>query len=502
MLARLAAIAAALLACAPGPALAEDEAPAPGARLGFLVGQVEYLGPEAETWKPAEINLTLQPGDRLRTGPEARAELQFEGGAVFRLGAETEAELLAVGRSPVVRLVAGRGYARAPRVENESITVEAGDRSAGAAGWSAFRVDLEREATRGSFTVTAGRVAVEGGGRRVELDRGERLTPADGEPVPLGYLARDDFDRWNADRDAALAHVAAPDRPVPAYVPGAHDLDAHGSWVRVEEHGWVWRPYVAAGWRPYAHGRWVWRPYYGWVWLAPEPWAWAPYHYGRWVVVGAWGWVWVPGSRFSVVIGAPYAPPPPVIVPAPVIVRPIHVHPRPIVIVRPPVVIQHPVVVERPVVTHPPRRRPPPVTGTPVVGVPPERRPAPVINRPVLVERPAPVVQQPPAVVQPPPAAVVRPEPGHHRPLPVQRPAVIERPRVVERPVQVERPSHVGRPAPVERPVAVERPVVVERPGRAQGAPAVREHGGGQRPSRRPAPGGLVREGMKEARTR
>jgi hypothetical protein len=43
---------------------------------------------------------------------------------------------------------------------------------------------------------------------------------------------------------------------------------------------------------------------------------------------------------------------------------------------------------------------------------------------------------------------------------------------------------------------------VVERPGRGDGAPVVREHGGGQGPSRRPAPGGLVRESMKEARTR
>jgi hypothetical protein len=35
-------------------------------------------------------------------------------------------------------------------------------------------------------------------------------------------------------------------------------LDGYGEWVWVSGLGRVWRPWVAADWRPYTHGRWTW----------------------------------------------------------------------------------------------------------------------------------------------------------------------------------------------------------------------------------------------------
>lgn len=364
-----------LLACAPSMARANDAEPA--ARLAATVGTVEYLGPETDRFEPAPVNLALQPGDRLRTGPESRTELQFEGGAIVRLGAGSEADVLAVGRSPVVRLVAGRAYGKGPRVPSESLTVEAGLRTVGAAEGSAFRVETAPTEPRGEVAATAGRVAVETEGERVEMAHGLRLPAGERTAATGAVLARDDFDRWNAERDAVLARAAV-GRYAPAYLPGLADLDAAGTWVRTDDYGYAWRPYVAAGWRPFAHGRWVLRPYYGWVWLAAEPWGYTTYHYGRWVPSGVYGWIWIPGPRFTVGIGVPYAPLPPVVVaPRPVIIVPRPVH------VRPPVVVRPPTVIERPILA-PPRPHRQPVLIERPVGPPSQPR-----RQPMVVERPA-----------------------------------------------------------------------------------------------------------------
>jgi hypothetical protein len=75
-------------------------------------------------------------------------------------------------------------------------------------------------------------------------------------------------------------------------------LAAHGQWVVSAGHGRVWRPWVAAGWRPYYYGRWEWTSE-GWLWVSDEPFGWAVYHYGRWAWDASYGWVWVPGYQWA-----------------------------------------------------------------------------------------------------------------------------------------------------------------------------------------------------------
>jgi hypothetical protein len=74
-------------------------------------------------------------------------------------------------------------------------------------------------------------------------------------------------------------------------------LAGYGQWTWVSGLGRVWRPWVAASWRPYTHGRWVYTSY-GWTWVAYEPWGYVPHHYGSWAYT-AFGWVWVPGYSYS-----------------------------------------------------------------------------------------------------------------------------------------------------------------------------------------------------------
>lgn len=75
-------------------------------------------------------------------------------------------------------------------------------------------------------------------------------------------------------------------------------LGHYGDWIDVSGHGHVWRPRVAAGWRPYYYGRWEWTDE-GWFWASDEPWGWAAYHYGRWTHDPFHGWLWVPGYEWA-----------------------------------------------------------------------------------------------------------------------------------------------------------------------------------------------------------
>ena len=104
---------------------------------------------------------------------------------------------------------------------------------------------------------------------------------------------RDDWDRWNIDRDHMI-HEAAAWKHTNKYYVGAEDLDANGTWEDAPDYGQVWVPNEPDGWAPYRDGDWVWEPYYGWTWVGFEPWGWAPYHYGRWMWYGN-SWAWWPG---------------------------------------------------------------------------------------------------------------------------------------------------------------------------------------------------------------
>ena len=110
----------------------------------------------------------------------------------------------------------------------------------------------------------------------------------------LSAISKDDWDRWNDDRDGDLQRSQSY-RYVGRDVAGADDLDQHGRWVYDSPYGWVWVPNVTSTWAPYRVGRWSYVNYYGWTWLSGDPWGWAPYHYGRWYS-SPYGWAWYPGQ--------------------------------------------------------------------------------------------------------------------------------------------------------------------------------------------------------------
>lgn len=76
-------------------------------------------------------------------------------------------------------------------------------------------------------------------------------------------------------------------------------LAPYGDWVQDPTHGYIWIPYVDAGFQPYrTNGYWV-NSRFGNTWVSLYDWGWAPFHYGRWFYTDFYGWAWVPGYEWA-----------------------------------------------------------------------------------------------------------------------------------------------------------------------------------------------------------
>lgn len=77
------------------------------------------------------------------------------------------------------------------------------------------------------------------------------------------------------------------------------ELSPYGTWVDMNNYGYVWVPDVGPGFTPYStNGYWVYTDM-GWTWVSNYPWGWAPFHYGRWFYSPAYGDVWIPDYQWG-----------------------------------------------------------------------------------------------------------------------------------------------------------------------------------------------------------
>src|SRR5688572_11959203 len=66
------------------------------ARLSYVEGHVSFQHSEEADWTAASINLALQSGDRIYTGEDGRAEIEFDDGSVLRLAEKADIEILSL----------------------------------------------------------------------------------------------------------------------------------------------------------------------------------------------------------------------------------------------------------------------------------------------------------------------------------------------------------------------------------------------------------------------
>ncbi|MBV9506057.1 MAG: hypothetical protein JO323_13735 [Acidobacteriia bacterium] len=269
------------------------------ARISMANGEVSVQRGDSGEWVAAAVNAPLLTNDRISSGPDSRAEIQFDSGNILRIGGGADITLSQL-EANRFQMAIGRGTVtyRLIRNTNSDIELDTPNVSVRPSKVGTYRIsvtdtgdsevipragDVEVFTPRGSQWVSFGQAM---------LARGSASDP---EFQIVQARAVDEWDRWSDGRDRTLLNSPST-RNVPPGVYGTEDLDPYGRWVDVPQYGNVWQPVQTAGWAPYQAGRWVWLDWYGWTWVSYEPWGWAPYHYGRWFYEPAFGWCWYPGA--------------------------------------------------------------------------------------------------------------------------------------------------------------------------------------------------------------
>jgi hypothetical protein len=270
-------------------------------RLSYVEGHVSFQHSSDVDWTAASVNLALQAGDRIYTGEDGRAEIEFDDGSVLRLAEKSDVEILALKDDFIqFRILLGLSTLTVGSSLGFEINTPAAAFNTLRKG--VYRFDVHENGDSDGI-VRKGLMEAANNSFTERLDSGElvHVSPGDQDTHVLSrYTDRDAWDEWT---DRRIADAVAYDsrKYVPDYVhPGVRELDRHGRWTVIDEFGPAWVPQsVTPGWAPYVDGRWCFRPNWGWTWVSYEPWGWLPYHYGRWFHSVSSGWCWIPGPSFG-----------------------------------------------------------------------------------------------------------------------------------------------------------------------------------------------------------
>jgi hypothetical protein len=232
------------------------------ARLGEFEGKVEVQLHAADPWIPAERNLPLTESAWLRTGASSRLEIELDDGSAWRLGPESQIEIsdysrLSTGQHFTV-LSLDHGVAYFTGEPGSADTLMLVTPGAHVTLLRGARVRLQVDSAASRISVIEGTVRLSCPAAELDIREGQtvRVDPAN---TARFWLDREvpamELDRWNEDRDKALATSSSSSHVAQRY--GLVDLDAAGEWVQTDL-GAVWRPKVAEGWAPFQNGRWRW----------------------------------------------------------------------------------------------------------------------------------------------------------------------------------------------------------------------------------------------------
>jgi hypothetical protein len=269
------------------------------ARVSIVNGEVSVHRGDSGDWVAAVINAPLMVEDRVSTGANSRAEVQFDSANLVRVGANAEIRLAELGYNHYHLQVAhGTITFRVLRESQARVEVDTPTVSVRPSHIGVYRIYVQNDGQT-EITVRLGTLEVATPKGTEQLQAGQTMlargNPGDPEFRIDPAIAMDEWDRWNEQRDREM--LSSPSYSnVPQDMYGAEDLDNHGQWVDVPSYGQVWSPSVDPDWAPYQNGRWVWEDYYGWTWVSYDPWGWAPFHYGRWLYAAPYGWCWYPGG--------------------------------------------------------------------------------------------------------------------------------------------------------------------------------------------------------------
>jgi hypothetical protein len=268
------------------------------ARISMIHGDVSTQRGDSGDWSAAILNAPVVSGDKVSTADNARAELQLDFANIIRLGNNSGANIVTLTKKNI-QIQLSQGIANytvfkdgdaEPEIDTPNVSVHPSHHD------GAFRIEVRPDGDT-LVIVRKGEAQISTPQGSTEVKSGEmatvRGTSDEAQYKISDAPSRDDFDRWNSDRDRVIVNAKSWHH-TNRYYTGSEDLDTYGRWEHESDYGDVWVPNEPDGWVPYRDGNWVYEPYYGWTWVGYEPWGWAPYHYGRWMLYGD-SWAWWPG---------------------------------------------------------------------------------------------------------------------------------------------------------------------------------------------------------------
>ena len=272
------------------------------ARISLIHADVSTQRGDSGDWSAATLNQPVMTGDKVSTGDNARTELQLDFANTLRLGPNSQVNVAELTKRNI-RLQLAQGVATfsiskntesEPEIDTPNVSIHPSHHD------GIFRVEVRPDGDT-VVIVRQGEAQIATPQGSTEIHEGEEATVrGDSESAQYKISSapdRDDWDRWNSDRDHMIQNANSWHH-TNRYYTGAQDLDAYGRWQNVPDYGDVWVPNEPDGWVPYRNGNWTYEPYYGWTWVGYEPWGWAPYHYGRWFPYGG-AWAWWPGPVYA-----------------------------------------------------------------------------------------------------------------------------------------------------------------------------------------------------------
>ena len=264
-------------------------------RISYIHGDVSTQHSGSNDWAAATLNTPVVNGDRVSTSSNSRAEIQLDHGNILRLSDQSTANIVNLAHNQI-QVQVGQGLVNYDVLKGNEAGAEIDTPNVAIRpqiGEGSYRIQVNSDGET-IVDVRNGNAEISTPQGSTQVGRDQRITiqgNADNAQYQVsGAPGRDEWDRWNNDRDHTIGTAQSWHHTNPYYT-GTQDLDAYGQWRNVPDYGDVWFPSADPNWVPYRDGRWVYEPYYGWTWVSYEPWGWAPYHYGRWAVYGGvWGW--------------------------------------------------------------------------------------------------------------------------------------------------------------------------------------------------------------------
>jgi len=251
-------------------------------------------------------NLPVYPGDEIVTGRRGRAEVHLSDGNILGLDRATSLRFRSIRDSyegdadeTVAELRYGKIAVQRTDIGSDFVRLDTDNASYVASREAIYSVETDTRG-RDRVVVFEGSIEVRTPSRTSRLRAGDSGSVDDRGVYDLvgdQRYSADDFERWFLTRAEKYGKYTSRymDRRLSYW---NDDLDDHGRWVFLTGIGWSWRPYAAAGWRPYYNGYWS-RRHGCLTWVSYDPWGWGTYHYGRWAYDPGYGWVWVPGYGYS-----------------------------------------------------------------------------------------------------------------------------------------------------------------------------------------------------------